>query len=228
MGGGVGRSRTPDRPLPPPTPSRKGRGSAFQGSCGHKHSVQAPADCAAGAQPNAAVSARGDLRDRATCGRRVGQRVQHDEVMDRAIVANRRDPDARIRQLPGIALGLIARHIVLGDDDERVGQVGQLFERRAQRCRGDVRAHRRIGQIRVPRLRHRRAGEPGTVGEALVRWRAEVRVGNRADQHLHVELWTAAFPRHQRDGGCDHAAYAVPGNRQAHGVQVHSCACSAT
>src|SRR5215472_16026427 len=61
------------------------------------------------------------LRYGAASGWRVGERIQHRKVVNRAVIPGRGDPDAGIRQPAGVCLALIAEHIVLVDDDKRLG-----------------------------------------------------------------------------------------------------------
>ena len=57
----------------------------------------------------------------------MAQRVQQHEIVDRAVVANRVDVDARLLQLSGVSLALVAQRIVLRGDDERRRQALQLL-----------------------------------------------------------------------------------------------------
>src|SRR5882757_8242801 len=58
------------------------------------------------------------LCDSGSCRWRVGKGVEHDEVMDRAVVPGGGDCDARDSELASIGLALIPQYIILGRDDE--------------------------------------------------------------------------------------------------------------
>ena len=66
------------------------------------------------------------MRDGATRGRGVGKCIQHNEIMDRAVVADRRDSHARGRELAGIGFAFVTQDVVLVDYDERIGQACEL------------------------------------------------------------------------------------------------------
>ncbi len=68
------------------------------------------------------------LRYGTASGRRVGKRIQHDEIVDCAVIPGRGDPHAGVRQHAGVGLALVTEHIVLGDHDERLGQARELVE----------------------------------------------------------------------------------------------------
>jgi hypothetical protein len=58
------------------------------------------------------------LRDGGACGGRLGEGVEHDEVMDGAVIAGGGNCDARNSELASIGLAFIAQHIILVRDDE--------------------------------------------------------------------------------------------------------------
>src|SRR6476659_6448720 len=66
------------------------------------------------------------------CGH-VTQRVQRNEVMDRAVVANGGDLDASRFQLPSIGFAFIAKRVVLGGDDQCRRKLLQLLGLRPKR-----------------------------------------------------------------------------------------------
>ena len=68
-----------------------------------------------------------DLLECGFGGGHVTQRVQRNEVMDRAVVANGGDLDASLFQLPSIGFAFIAKRVVLGGDDQRRRKLLQLF-----------------------------------------------------------------------------------------------------
>jgi hypothetical protein len=78
------------------------------------------------------------LLDGAARRGRVGERVQHDEIMDRAEVARRSDPHAAADQLPGVGLALVTQHVVLVGNHQRRGQAPQLLGGGVQRRDVDV------------------------------------------------------------------------------------------
>jgi hypothetical protein len=57
----------------------------------------------------------------AFCGRVRGH-VEHDEIVYHAITLDGRDPNACVRQVPGVGLAFDTRYIVLVDDGERAGR----------------------------------------------------------------------------------------------------------
>ena len=62
------------------------------------------------------------LIDGATHRGRVRDRVEQHEIMDCAIVADRPDRNASCSELAAIDLALIAQHVVLVDQEQRLGQ----------------------------------------------------------------------------------------------------------
>ena len=60
---------------------------------------------------------------------RVGlpKRVEHDEVVDDALVAGRGDGDAGGAEVVGVGLALVAQHVGLTGDDECGRQAGELL-----------------------------------------------------------------------------------------------------
>ncbi len=56
------------------------------------------------------------------------QGVEHDEVVDDALVAHRGDGDTGGAQLGGICLALVAQHVGFAGDHERGRQAGQLVQ----------------------------------------------------------------------------------------------------
>ncbi len=63
----------------------------------------------------------------------LAQRVEHHEVVDRAVVADTGGADAGLDELARVGLALVAEHVVLVDDDKRLGQAGELLEVGPQR-----------------------------------------------------------------------------------------------
>ena len=103
-------------------------------------------------------------------GRRGGAAdgVEHHEVVDDAVEADAGGAHARLGELAGVGLALVAQHVVLVDDDERLRQSGELVEARSQGRRGDLGALVLLGQVGVPEPRHALGGEERAVGELAV------------------------------------------------------------
>jgi hypothetical protein len=57
----------------------------------------------------------------------VGDSVEHDEIVDRADVAGAGDAHAGLPQLARVSLTFVSEYIVLGGDDESVGQPLELI-----------------------------------------------------------------------------------------------------
>ena len=71
------------------------------------------------------------------------KRVEHHEVVDDALVARRGDIDAGLAELASVRLTLVAEHVGLAGDDERLGKPGKLVSARTERRCGDRRRCRR-------------------------------------------------------------------------------------
>ena len=55
------------------------------------------------------------------------QRIQHHEVMDRAVAAQRRDFDAGFHQFLSVCLPFVTQHVILGRDDRAGGNPAKSF-----------------------------------------------------------------------------------------------------
>src|SRR6185312_5949622 len=73
------------------------------------------------------------LLDRAGGGGGPAQAVEHHEVVERGVVAHARGPDAGFAEPTGEGLALVAQDVVLVDDEEGLGQSGELVQARPQR-----------------------------------------------------------------------------------------------
>ena len=73
---------------------------------------------------------------------RVREGVQQDEVVDCAIVAGGDNPHASRSELAGVGFTLVAQHVILADDDKRVGKILQLIDSGVERARHDLSARR--------------------------------------------------------------------------------------
>ena len=73
------------------------------------------------------------LLDRAVVAAVSAEGVEHHEVVDGAVVANGGGAHSGCGELAGVGLALVAQDVVLVDDDEGVGQPGEVVEARPQR-----------------------------------------------------------------------------------------------
>src|SRR5262249_9544093 len=77
----------------------------------------------------------------------VGDSVEHDEIADRADVAGAGDARPGLPQLARVGLTFVTEYIVLGGDDESVGQPLELIGLCAERCSDDFFAGCLVRQI---------------------------------------------------------------------------------
>lgn len=89
--------------------------------------------------------------------------VEHDEIVDCTDVTSAGDTYTSFPEFARVGLTFVSERIVLGGDDESIGQPLELIKRCVER-RGDYRfAGRLVRQIGIPEPLHRRLGEPRTV-----------------------------------------------------------------
>src|SRR5262249_18413004 len=80
-----------------------------------------------------------------------------------ADVAGAGDAHAGLPQLARVSLTFVSEYIVLGGDDESVGQPLELIWRSAERCSDDFFSGCLVRQMGIPEPLDRRLCEPGTV-----------------------------------------------------------------
>src|SRR5262245_66330367 len=88
--------------------------------------------------------------------------------MDCAIVANQRDRNASCSELAAIGLALVAQHVVLVNQEQRLGQALELLRAGVDWRDVNVGALGNVGQILIPEPFHRLFGQPWTFGKLLV------------------------------------------------------------
>src|SRR5262249_7491124 len=97
---------------------------------------------AGGSAPEGGAEERPALSRGGPGGTGVTQGVQHDEVVDGAVVADRGDRNARVTEPGSVRLTLVAQHVGLAVDDQRGRQPGQVLRAGAQRGSRDLGASR--------------------------------------------------------------------------------------
>ncbi len=140
--------------------------------------------------------------------------------MDRAQIACPRHPHASRYQLVGVGFAFVAQHVCLIGDEKRRRLPLQLVERGTQRRRRRLFAGLHVRRVGVPEPAHRLAGEPGTIGELLVRWRVEGCVRCRIEQYLVVDSRPATLLGEQEHRGDHIAADAVAGQGESRRVEA--------
>ena len=84
--------------------------------------------------PSAERSSKGadGVRDGAARRWRIGERIQHNEIMDCAIIPDGGDPNACVQQFPGVGFPFVTHSIILIDDHWRARARPELIERGAE------------------------------------------------------------------------------------------------
>jgi zinc/manganese transport system permease protein len=117
----------------------------------------------------------------------LAQGVEHDEVVDDALVADRGHRDSGRAELAGVGLAFVAKDVGLAGDHQGRRQPGQLLGRGTQRGGGDPCPLVLVSGVLVPEPLHGVPAQEVAGGELLVGRGVEPGVGDRVQEHLRGE-----------------------------------------
>lgn len=123
-------------------------------------------------------------------------------------------------RLPPVRFALVAKDVVLVDDEERLRQTRQLVDRRSERGRADIGASVDVRKVAVPEPGHRVGAKVEPFCELPVALRVLTGVGHRVVQRLVDEGDVAATLRENRDDGCHVPADGITGDGETRSVQT--------
>ena len=120
-------------------------------------------------------------------------RVEHHEVVQRAVVAHAGRAHAGLDQPAAVRLSLVAEHVVLVDHEEGLGKPGQVVERGAQGRGGDLGSLVDVREVGIPEPGHGLGAKMRALRELLVAPGVLGGVGDGVVERLVAEGHVAAL-----------------------------------